>query len=852
MTYPIDYVAADLDGSPEPPPSPSLARPQARGKFLFIGQEKFYVRGVTYGAFRPRDGGNRYPSPEIVEDDFARMAECGINMVRTYTVPPRWLLDRAAKSGLRVMVGLPLERYIGFLIDSEDAPDIEDLVREGVRACSGHPAVLGYALGNEVPASIVRWHGRRHVEALIERLCRAVKSEDPGALVTYVNYAGTEQFHLPFLDFDCHNVYLDSQERFEAYLARLQNIAGDRPLVMSEIGADSSQEGETAQASMLEWQIRTAFAGGCAGLFLRSWTDECYRPGAEAHEGAFGLTYHDRSPKVALATVKKVFDEVPFSPGVNWPHVSVVLCSYNGGSTIGQSLQALEKLDYPSYEVIVVDDGSTDDTATIARGFDCLVISTAQSGLSNARNTGLKAAGGEIVAYIDDDAYPDPQWLTYLAASFKSTKHAGIGGPNIAPPGDGFVAEVVDRAPGNPTHVLLSDQEAEHIPGCNMAFRRECLEAIGGFDPFYQVAGDDVDVCWRLRERGWTLGYCPTAMVWHHRRKSIRAYWKQQIGYGKAEALLESKWPEKYNSVGHLTWAGRIYNTGFAPILAGGGRIYQAARGTAKYWTLYEPAAGVYGSLPLMPEWFLIVCVLAVLSVLGLVWAPLFLAAPLLLLAAGASFVQALHNALRMSVRDAGPERLRRPKFLALTTFLYLLQPLGRLYGRLQYGLTPWRRRRIDGFSLPRAWTAAFWIESGQAPEMWLEQIRAAIREDGGLVLSGGPFDRWDLEVRSGLAAARLLMAVEEHGQGRQMLRFRTWPRWSRGWLVLIILTTLLALAAILDQAWPMAILFGVPALLFALRSLDDSASAMAGAQRAIKNSVGETNSMLLSLEQSG
>jgi GT2 family glycosyltransferase len=852
MTYPIDFVAAELDGPPEVTSTPSYRRPQIRGKFIYLGREKFYVRGVTYGVFRPNNGGNRYPRPEVVEDDFALMAESGANALRTYSVPPGWLLDRAQQYGLRVMVGLPLERYIGFLIDSEDAPDIENLVREGVSACAGHPAILCYAIGNEVPASIVRWHGRRRIEGLIEQLVRAVKSEDPDALVTYVNYAGTEHLRLPFLDFDCFNVYLRSQERFEAYLARLQNIAGDRPLVMSELGADSARGGEAAQAYTLEWQIRTAFAGGCAGSFVRSWTDDCHQPNLDPQDCASGLTRPDRSPKLALATVEKVFGEVPFSPEVNWPHVSVVVCSFNGESTIGQCLQALEKLDYPSYEVIVVDDGSTDNTAAIAREFDNLVISTEQSGLSNARNTGLKAATGEIVAYVDDDAYPDPQWLTYLAATFKSTNHAGVGGPNIAPPGDGFVAEVVDRAPGNPTHVLLSDMEAEHIPGCNMAFRKERLEAIGGFDPFYRVAGDDVDVCWRLRQRGWTLGFSPAAMVWHHRRKSIRAYWKQQIGYGKAEALLESKWPEKYNAIGHLTWAGRIYNKGFVPILGRGGRIYQGISGRAQSRSIYEPASGVYGSLPLMPEWFLFVCILAILSVLGLVWAPLFLAAPLLFLAGGASFALAFRSALRVFPHDAGRKRLQRLKFLGLTTSLYLLQPLGRLYGRLQYGLTPWRRRHIDGFSLPRNWTTAFWIENGQSPEMWLEEIRASIHEDGGLVLSGGDFDRWDLEVRSGLATARLLMAVEEHGQGSQMVRFRVWPRWSRGALMLIVIPTLLASAAVLDRAWPMAILFGIPALLLALRSLDDSASAMAGAQRAVKNSVGETDSMLLSFEQSG
>src|SRR5205823_11280236 len=128
-------------------------------------------------------------------------------------------------------------------------------------------------------------------------------------------------------------------------------------------------------------------------------------------------------------------------------------------------------------------------------------------GLANARKPGLKAATGEIGAYIDDGPHPRPHWLTYLAAKFLSTSHAAVGGPNLAPPGDGPIAECIARAPGGPVHVLLSDCEAEHIPGCNMAFRKACLEAIGGFDAQFRTAGDDVDACWRLQERGSTLGF---------------------------------------------------------------------------------------------------------------------------------------------------------------------------------------------------------------------------------------------------------------------------------------------------------------------------------------------------------
>src|SRR3989449_10843090 len=198
-------------------------RPRVRGKFLFLGDQKFYVRGVTYGTFRPRPDGSEVPEPEVVERDFALMAEHGINSLRTYSVPPTWLLDAAQRHNLRVLVGLPVERYIGFLADKKDAPDIEQLVRAGVRASAGHPAVLGYAIGNEIPASVARWFGRRRVERYLERLYHAAKDEAPDSLVTYVNYPSTEYLRLHFLDFVCFNVYLESPERLRAYLARLQN-----------------------------------------------------------------------------------------------------------------------------------------------------------------------------------------------------------------------------------------------------------------------------------------------------------------------------------------------------------------------------------------------------------------------------------------------------------------------------------------------------------------------------------------------------------------------------------------------------------------------------------------------------
>jgi GT2 family glycosyltransferase len=829
--------------APAPAVAPTSAhrglRPCVRGKFLFVGDEKLYVRGVTYGAFDPGPYGNEYHDLAKVDRDFAQMAANGINTVRIpHTTPPRALLDVAQRHGLRVMVGLSAEQYIGYLIDRPpNAPNVEELIRSRVRTCAGHPALLCYALGNEIPALLARWLGRRKVERYLERLYHLVKAEDPEGLVTYVNYPTTEYLRMPFLDLVCFNVYLESQDRFEAYLARLHNIAGDRPLLMSELGLDSLRNGEAEQARSLDWQVRTAFAGGCAGVFVFSWTDEWYRHGHDVEDWRFGLTRADRSPKPALETVREAFAEAPFNPTLPWPRISVVVCSYNGARTIRDTCEGLRRLDYPDFEVIVVDDGSTDDTAAIVREYDVRLIRTPNRGLSNARNTGLAAATGEIVAYLDDDAYPDPHWLTYLAATFLSTSHAGVGGPNIAPAGDGPIAECVARAPGGPVHVLITDREAEHIPGCNMAFRKACLDAVGGFDPRFRTAGDDVDLCWRLQDRGWTLGFHPTAMVWHHRRNSLRTYWRQQIGYGRAEAMLERKWPEKYNDVGHVRWTGRMYGSGLPYVLGWRrARVYHGVWGGAPFQSLYEPAPTLLASLPQMPEWHLMTATLMGIAALSYLWSPLRLAVPLSIAAFLPSVAQACLGGARARFPTTSRPWAARWVQRVLTTTLHLIQPIARLRGRIQEGLTPWRRRcpRRPGPVWPV--TSAVWSERWVDQDQRLRAMEADVRADGACVLRGGRDARWDLEVRGGfLGAARLLMGVEEHAGGKQLVRMRWWPVVPIVGPMLALVLTTLARGASSDHAWLAAGILGLGALLTAVRTLEQCSAAMATIREAVE-----------------
>lgn len=814
-------------------------RTVVKGKFILIDDEKFHIKGVTYGTFKPDVNGYNFPPEQVIEKDFSLMMQHGINTVRTYTVPPLHLLDIADRFGLKVVVGLPWEQHITFLDTKEGINQIIRRTQEGVRHCQSHPSILCYTIGNEIPAPIVRWYGPKKIEQFLKKLYLAVKEVDPEGLVTYVNYPTTEYLSLPFLDIVCFNVYLETEEKLKGYLARLNNLSEDKPLVLAEIGLDSMRNGVEKQAETLDWQIKTIFGSGLAGIFVFAWTDEWWRGGSEIEDWDFGLVTRDRQAKPALQTVTRAFEQIPFSPTEEWPLISVVVCSYNGSSTIRDTMEGLLKVDYPNYEVIVVNDGSTDKTAEIVSKYPFKLISTRNQGLSSARNTGLYRASGEIVAYIDDDAYPDPHWLKYLAYAYHNSNHVGIGGPNLAPEGDGPIADCVANAPGGPVHVLIDDEIAEHIPGCNMSFKRDALLAIDGFDPIYRAAGDDVDVCWRIQNNGGTIGYHPSALVWHHRRNSIRMYWKQQKGYGKAEALLERKWPEKYNRFGHLSWSGQIYGNGLThPIKLNKDKVFYGTWGTALFQSVYQQAPHFTAFIPLMPEWYFVIFFLFILSAFGLVWQPLLWAIPFLLFNMSIVVVQAGFSATKARYNNKPQTPFRKFKYWSLTTLLHLVQPVTRLYGRLKHGLTPWRKRGSDWSEIKSLFLTGsvqtHWSETWHAPEEWLSEVEKNLISVGNRVRRGGVYDNWDLQVSYGFfSRARGILTVEEHGGGKQYVKFKSWNKYSITTLSFIIILLSISTLATTNSVYAIAIGLGILATVLFYRLFMDSVRSLGNLKNA-------------------
>ena len=776
----------------------SRIRPAA--KFFLEGDKKFFVKGVTYGPFKPDAEGNYLGRPEQVDADLALMRQAGLNVVRIYHAPPPWFLDRCTNAGMRVLVTLPWEKHVEFLRERSIRKQIADAVRTTVSKYPGHPAILGYLVGNEISSTMARWLGARRVIEFVEELIRIGRAIDPDALFSYATYPPTEYLLPQNADFCCFNVYLHNQRDFEGYLLRLQNLTGEHPLILGEFGMDTIRHSQDEQAEMLGWHIDSVVKCGLAGTIFFTWTDEWFTGGQEITDWAFGIVTRERRPKKAFYTLEEKLGRndstLPHRPLPKAPFVSVIVCSYNGGPTLAFCLDSLGKLNYPEYEVILVDDGSTDDTSYIAAQFPWVrYIHQSNQGLSHARNTGAAAAKGEVFAYTDSDCMVDPDWLYYLIGTLVSGDYAGVGGPNVTPPAKSWIQACVAAAPGGPSHVLLTDVVAEHIPGCNMAFYRWAFEGVGGFDTEYRKAGDDVDFCWRIQQAGWVIAFSPTAIVWHYRRFTLRAFLRQQDGYGEAESLLRFKHLIFFGPTGTAKWRGQIYGTPRFSWFVNRPVIYHGMFGEGFFQSIYPaPQSDVAAYLSSI-EWFALTIFLFGLGI----FLPALRIVPYLML--GGTLCVALSYMVRASIEpkfDTAGARL-------LVMFLAFVQPLVRGFSRyftwLHFKRTPAsvirahehlpERSRITG-SLSRR---VFWSEQGRDRHYLLGAIFELLDEEGWRYSTDSGWNEWDIQIYGNFWWSIALQTVTEyHGSGKCLTRVRLRNRFVTTTIIfnLIVLSLLI------------------------------------------------------------
>jgi GT2 family glycosyltransferase len=779
------------------------------GKFFRLGEKKFFIKGVSYGPFSPNAQGEPFASPEQTALDLAQIAELGANVLRVYHVPPRWFLDLAAERQLKVLVDIPWNKHLCF--DSpERRAEARDAVRRAVYACAHHPAVFAYSVANEIPSDIVRWSGAGAIADFIDELVLEARRVDPECLCTFTNFPPTEFLQPRELDFICFNVYLHNEQPFKNYLARLQMIAESKPLVLGEFGIDSLREGEPRKCEILSWQIENAFRAGLAGTIVFSYTDEWFRGGKQVEDWQMGLVTRERTPKDSFRAVKEKFAAAPYFPLRRYPKVSVVVASYNADRTLKPCLESLTRLNYPDYEIILVDDGSNDSTTQIAAAYPGIRFfkHPKNLGLSTARNTGIAAATGEIVAFTDADCRADEDWLLYLVGTLLDNSFAGVGGPNLLPPEDSRIAAAVMASPGGPAHVMLTDQQAEHIPGCNMAFYKWALDQIGGFDPIFTRAGDDVDVCWRVQQSGCKIGFSPAAFVWHFRRSTVAAYLKQQQGYGEAEALLVRKHPENFNSFGGGIWRGRIYTASKFGVELRPPVIYHGFFGSAGFQRLYSPEPANTLMLATTLEYYLFVMLpLWILSAITRHFLPLAIASsllPIVLCAIAGAQAVLPKNKIKWWSRP-------------LVALLFFLQPIVRGWARYrgQLSVRPLplaSQESLDSVALFQndlpLDEIQYWALQRRERLDFVATILRRLEERGWPGKSDIGWSEFDVEIYgSRWTHLQLTTAAEEHPENRQLIRCRLRAIWSLSakvafWILLGFVLLVIGLAGF-THFWP-------------------------------------------------
>lgn len=228
------------------------------------------------------------------------------------------------------------------------------------------------------------------------------------------------------------------------------------------------------------------------------------------------------------------------------PFVSIVISAHNSADILPECLESIKKLDYPRerFEVIVVDDGSEDNTAQVAESMGAKVLRTEHRGPASARNLGAETALGEFVAFTDADCQVHPQWLRELLRPFDHSVAALGGCQELANPS--FVRRSIHSFLsamgfwGGYTKSSRSICQTDHNPACNSIYRRSIFLEAGGFNPKL-FPGEDVELDHRLSKKSFRILYNPSAIV-YHRRGGLKSFAAMMFRYGRSAGCLLSRY----------------------------------------------------------------------------------------------------------------------------------------------------------------------------------------------------------------------------------------------------------------------------------------------------------------------
>jgi len=233
------------------------------------------------------------------------------------------------------------------------------------------------------------------------------------------------------------------------------------------------------------------------------------------------------------------------------PTISVIIPAYNASGTIGACLDALERQTIPreEYEIIVVDDGSTDDTRAAARRPDVAVLTQAHQGQAAARNLGVQSSRGDLLFFTDADCMPSPDWLEQMRAAFDDPRVDGVKGVYRTRQ-RAIVARFVQLEYEDKYDRLYRRETIDFVDTYSAGYRRRPFEAIGGFDPTMCPA-EDQELSFRMAAHGARLVFRPSAVVEHLHAASLRAYARKKFRGGFAKFRVVSRHKSKWVGDAH-------------------------------------------------------------------------------------------------------------------------------------------------------------------------------------------------------------------------------------------------------------------------------------------------------------
>jgi glycosyltransferase involved in cell wall biosynthesis len=221
------------------------------------------------------------------------------------------------------------------------------------------------------------------------------------------------------------------------------------------------------------------------------------------------------------------------------PFFSIIIPTYNRPDKLADCLKSLSRLDYPydQFEAIVVDDGSnTLLQPVVASFFDQLnvtLLTQAHAGPGAARNTGVKQAKGEFLAFIDDDCSPLPDWLQKLANRFAVLPDHAIGGRTLnALPEDAYSIASQNLIDASYAYHNPTAGQASFFASNNLTVPAAYFRSIGGFDITFRTS-EDRDFCDRWRHHGFQMTYAPENLIYHSHPMSFCAFWRCHFNYGR-------------------------------------------------------------------------------------------------------------------------------------------------------------------------------------------------------------------------------------------------------------------------------------------------------------------------------